>query len=354
MKNLLTNSDVTNHYQMYQLLFEHSPTAILMIRENKLQKVNPAGCDLWQVANEEALLNRPFQDLFSEASFDWINGLNTNFSKSCDLHIIRLNGEYVDVHISSIVFNDSIGKATYLMLTNITERKNYEAFRFENERQFRKLSHHIEEARENERTQIAQEIHDELGSTLTILKMDLYWITKKLSNSIPEECQDKAATILKYVDKAIKITRNLITDLRPTILDHLGLVAAIEWQIQKFREQHEIACTLKIPDDNIHVDSKMSIVAFRIIQESLNNIVKHSHATAVNIELQDVSNFIVVKIKDNGIGITKEKVNESERYGIQGMYERVNFCGGAISLFSEPDKGTIVFFKIPKLEIEGE
>ncbi len=332
-----------------QMLFERSPIATLMIRENQLELLNRAACQIWQVPDSKNMFHKPLEEFFSENLCHWIKQSEHDFSDIYQGEIYLLNHQFIEVRISAVEFEDSLGKVIYLLITDLTQSKDCEFRHLQKERRLRELSHHIEEIREKERTQIAQEIHDELGSMLTILKMDLYWLIKKLPTDIPKECKEKADTVLEYVNQAIKTTRNLITELRPSILEHLGLKAAIEWQINKFSEQsHQIVCTLHITDEEINLDSKSNITVFRIIQEALSNIIKHSKATVVSVDLRCKSNHtLVVKIKDNGVGMSKTEMNELNRYGIQGMYERVYFCGGEISLFSEPNKGTIILFKIP-------
>ncbi|MDD2865170.1 MAG: sensor histidine kinase [Methylococcales bacterium] len=330
----------------YQALFEKSPLAILIIRNSKIERANRASGTLWETSNIYNVQGKSIFELFHEESFEFVMPKCSKKEHfTTEGKIICTTNKTVDVLISNVTLQDNIGIVTYLTLQNISEQKRAVS---ENEKKFRFLSNHAEEIRENERTRIAQEIHDELGSTLTVLKMDLFWLAKQLQDTLPAKCASKMTTILEYVDKSIKTTRNLITDLRPSILDHLGLLAAIEWQVNKFKEQCDIICSLKLPKENPVLDSKCNTVVFRIVQESLNNIAKHAKATEVSISLISLKNSLLVKIIDNGIGMTKQQINATHHYGIQGMHERVNFCCGEIAIFSEEGKGTIIFFKIPK------
>lgn len=335
-----------NHYQA---LFEKSPLAILIIRNGKIEQANRESSTLWETTDIHQLQGKSIFELFHENSFSVVipKFFDSEYS-NIEGKIVCANNKIIEVLISSITFQDEVGMLTYLMLLNISEQKNYERTVAENEKKFRWLSNHTEEIRESERTRIAQEIHDELGSTLTVLKMDLFWLAKQLQGTIPATCASKMTTILEYVDKSIKTTRDLITDLRPSILDHLGLPAAIEWQVNKFEEQHDIICSLKLPNENPVLDPKCSTVVFRIVQESLNNIAKHAQASEVGVSLSNSENSLLVKIIDNGIGMTKQQINAAHHYGIQGMHERVHFCGGDIAIFSEKGNGTIIFLKIPK------
>ena len=209
------------------------------------------------------------------------------------------------------------------------------------ENELRKLSNHLELAQEEERTRIAREIHDELGSKLTALKMDLSWLTKKLTEQSPAY-QHKTTTMQQHIDDAIHTVQKIATDLRPSILDHLGLTAAIEWQIENFRQQTGLECHLNIPDQAIDIDEQRATAIFRIIQESLTNISRHAHANQVNLDIRFIDNKLSLSITDNGIGMTTLQMNNPEKFGIQGMHERARHFGGELSIDSSPGKGCTV------------
>ncbi len=218
------------------------------------------------------------------------------------------------------------------------------------ENALRKLSSHLELAREEERTWIAREIHDELGSKLTALKMGLSWLTEKLADQ-PSSYQHKTTTMHRHIDDAIHTVKKIATDLRPSILDHLGLSAAIEWQVENFKEQSGLECHLNLPDQNIKIDGQRATAVFRIIQESLTNISRHAHASRVNIDIRFIDNKLSLTIEDNGNGMTPLQMNNPQKFGIQGMHERARHFGGILSINSVPGAGCTVRLILPQYSI---
>lgn len=218
------------------------------------------------------------------------------------------------------------------------------------ENALRKLSSHLELAQEEERTRIAREIHDELGSKLAALKMDLSWLTEKLTKQ-PSSYQYKTTAMHQHIDDAIHTVQKIATDLRPSILDHLGLSAAIEWQVENFIQQSGLECHLSLPDQVIEIDEQRATAVFRIIQESLTNISRHAHADLVNLDIRFINNTLLLSIADNGNGMTALQMNNPEKFGIQGMHERARHFDGELSIDSCPGKGCTVRLTLPQHSI---
>jgi signal transduction histidine kinase len=215
--------------------------------------------------------------------------------------------------------------------------------------QLRNLAAHLQSAREEERTWIAREIHDELGQTLTALKMDLSVIEKKLAtNQGIETLPELVKADLQLVNSTINTVKRLCTELRPAILDHLGLGAAIEWQAREFQKRSGIECEVNIVPDDITVDGKHSIALFRIFQESLSNVLRHAKATKVKATLNDRGDSILFEIADNGVGITKEQMSKADSFGLLGMRERVQICNGEMRIAGSQNSGTTITVTIPK------
>lgn len=210
----------------------------------------------------------------------------------------------------------------------------------------RKLSSHLELAREEERARIAREIHDELGSLLTVLKMDLSWLNKQLPADWVK-CLAKTVNMTEQVDDAIQTVRKIITDLRPSILDHLGLLAAIEWHLEKICQQTQMKCLLTMPEHPIDIDDKHSMAVFRIMQEALTNIIRHSMATVVIIKISVSRNNLQMYILDNGCGMTQAQINKHDHYGIKGMHERARYFGGELKLDGRPGQGVLLSLSMP-------
>jgi PAS domain S-box-containing protein len=212
----------------------------------------------------------------------------------------------------------------------------------------RKLASHLLDVREEERASIAREIHDELGQQLTGLKMDISWITKKKGVLDEKELDQKTITILNLLDTTIKTVRRIATDLRPSILDDLGLVAAIEWQSQEFERRSGICTKFISSIEEFHHSSAIAIGLFRICQESLTNIARHAAASQICISLQEEENeYILLKIEDNGKGFEVRTIGEKKTLGLLGMKERTLMMGGEFRIGSEPGKGTTLFIKVP-------
>ncbi|MFC1550919.1 PAS domain S-box protein, partial [Candidatus Neomarinimicrobiota bacterium] len=219
----------------------------------------------------------------------------------------------------------------------------------ESHEQLHELSTHMENVREEERTSIAREIHDELGQAMTAIKMDLVWLAKTISDVHPNVIE-KTTSTLKIVDDAIKSIKRISTELRPGLLDDLGLSAAIEWQVGEFQSRTGIKCDLMFQPKEIITDQARSTVLFRIMQEALTNVARHSKATRVKIRLKDDHGLLQLTIIDNGIGITDKKIIDPKSYGLKGIQERVYPWRGSVTITGTKGKGTILIAIIPKNE----
>ncbi len=215
--------------------------------------------------------------------------------------------------------------------------------------QLRNLAAHLESAREEERTRIAREIHDELGQTLTALKMDLSVMDRKLgANQGIQTLGELVKADLQLVNEIIKTVKRLCTELRPSVLDNLGLGAAIEWQAEEYQKRSGIECEVNLVPDDITVDGKNAIALFRIFQESLNNVLRHAKATKVKVTLRDQGDSVMLEISDNGVGITREQPSKVDSFGLLGMRERVQICNGEMRIAGSQNGGTTITIIIPK------
>jgi two-component system sensor histidine kinase UhpB len=230
------------------------------------------------------------------------------------------------------------------IMTNITQTKLEEAEIKRSRAQLAELSAHIETVKEQERTRIAREIHDDLGGNLTAIKMSLALLTKRLP---PDSALIEKATYLdNVVDRTIEAVHRISGDLRPGILD-FGLVAAIEWQAQEFEKQLGITCEFSANQNDITLDVDPAAALFRIFQEALTNITKHAQATHVRVELIYSTQSIKMQITDNGRGIAAGDNMKPKSFGIRGMTERASALGGKLFVTSGPEGGCIVLVKVP-------
>jgi PAS domain S-box-containing protein len=229
---------------------------------------------------------------------------------------------------------------------DITIRKLAEEELKNSREQLRNLSAHLQSVREKERMYIAREIHDELGQTLTALKMDLVWLSNRLpGDQVP--LHDKMRSMIELVDKTGETVQRISAELRPGLLDDLGLAAAIEWQTEEFQKRTGIPCKVSLEPEDFVTKQDISTAIFRIFQETLTNIVRHAYASRVNVTLHDKDNEVTLEVSDNGRGITEEQVFHPQSLGILGIRERVNLLSGTVSIIGSPNKGTAVTVRIP-------
>lgn len=217
--------------------------------------------------------------------------------------------------------------------------------------QLRALSQRLEDAREEERTRIAQEIHDELGSTLSYLKLDL----AKLHDMAPPAGAREAggafrktiAAMLQLLDKTIETVQRLATEIRPGVLDDFGLAAGVEWLARDFQKRSGIACTFRSEIGDVEVEREPATALFRICQEALTNVVRHAHANRVAIRLAKTADQLLLEIKDNGKGVPEAKIAHSMSFGLVGMRERAIRLGGEFQIGGIPKKGTTITARVP-------
>jgi len=210
--------------------------------------------------------------------------------------------------------------------------------------QLRALTNHLHSVREEERTRIARQVHDELGQALTGLKLELSWLSGKLRGA--RGLQRKIKEMAGHIDETINTVRQIATDLRPGVLDSLGLVAAVEWQASEFQERTGIRCDVSIEITETMLDPNFTTVCFRIFQETLTNIIRHANATRVEVQLTQNEGFLILTVRDNGRGIAKREIN-AHSIGLIGMKERVAQVGGEIFFFGLPAQGTTVTMRVP-------
>ena len=238
---------------------------------------------------------------------------------------------------------EDLVNANSALREEIEERKLVEKALRDSREKLRKLSAHLQSARESERAAVAREIHDELGATLTAVKMDLHWFAKTIANGqVPQT--DK---LFERVDSAIETVKRIATELRPSILDHLGLWPALQWQLQEFELNFAIPCQIEPVPPGLILGSDVQTAVFRIFQEALTNIARHAHATHVRVFARSDRDCLLVTISDNGTGLPPGKIMEPEACGLQGMRERARTFGGEVRFEQTQGSGTSVLVRIP-------
>jgi len=258
------------------------------------------------------------------------------------------DGQQRSCIVTATPFCDNQGKLLGIVenFKDITDRKKTEeALQFSHE-QLRKVTSHLEIAREQERRAIAREIHDELGQSLAVLKMDVHWLLRHLPNK-NDAIHTKLLEMDTHLEHTVRTVQRLVAELRPCLLDDLGLSAAIEWLANKVHERLGITIDVVSKPEDIKLDDSCNITVFRIFQEALTNISRHSEASQVDVRLELKDDVVTMCVKDNGGGMTEEQMNSSNAFGLIGMRERTAHLNGELEITSEIGRGTAISLTIP-------
>jgi len=270
-----------------------------------------------------------------------------NKGYAVDYRIVLPNGSIRHIHDVVYPVADEAGQIIerYGVVMDVTERKRAEVELRRSVDQLRALAARVQDAREEERKRVAREIHDELGQALTSIKIDLSSLIHEFS---PEPQQLKRIeSISTIVDQTIKSVRRISTELRPGILDDLGLIAAVEWAAEEFEARTGTTCRLDLPQNDGAIDPDRAIAVFRILQETLTNVARHANATCVDVRLLIELGGVILEVHDNGRGATDEQLSAAESLGIRGMRERALLLGGELLIRGVPGQGTSIRVSIP-------
>lgn len=265
-------------------------------------------------------------------SFEWTHCDKDGNLIPCEIRLVRLPSE------NQVLIRGSI--------IDITERKSAENQIKQSYEQIRRLTEHLQNIREEERAHIAREIHDELGQQLTVLKMDASWLINELSAS-DDTVKEKIKDLLELLDSTVNTVRRISSELRPSLLDDMGLVPAMEWHLKEFGKRMNLKTKLTVSEQEPLFTDSIKTGLFRIFQESLTNVARHANAKKVEVDLKEEDGQIVLSIKDDGLGFEKEKAAGKKTLGILGMKERSFMMGGSYQINSIPGEGVLVVVSVP-------
>ncbi|RKZ00464.1 MAG: hypothetical protein DRQ13_00350, partial [Ignavibacteriae bacterium] len=367
----MEHGEVTSIMGIVRDVTEHKRTeeALQESEERYRNVVENAGEFIWQLDTKGnfVFFNKYAEQVSGQKSVDWQGKHYTPFVHPDDLarvnkleedtlagniieyetRIFNIKGKIVDLEIQAMpiyVEGEVIGTLNFGR--DITERKKAGERLRESRNQLRSLARRLQMIREEERATIAREIHDDLGQSLTALKIDITWMKQNLG-IVEEKRSAKIDVMLNLTNSTIKTVKRIATELRPGILDDLGLIPAIEWQAEEFRKRSDIQCNLQISVDEVIIEEDISIAVFRIFQESLTNIVRHSGATKIEVVINRKDDLLQMEVTDNGVGISEEQISSSRSLGLIGMNERVSVLKGKLTISRAAEGGTTVKVDIP-------
>ena len=346
-------AEVRLAYAELTQIFETSADGMRVVdRDFNMLRANETFCALAGMKKEEALGKKCYEvfrgPLCHTVGCPLTRIINGEDRVECDSEKVRDRGPKIPCIVTATPFRGPDGELIGIVedFKDISERKRTEEELRQSRRRLRELTSYLESTREKERTRIAREIHDELGQALTGLKMGLRWCIQRL----PENDKlliEKAKTLSELIDANVHLVQRISSDLRPGLLDDLGLSAAIEWQTDQFQNRTGLECDIISEPDDIVLDQTRSTAIFRIFQETLTNIARHANATKVEIMLKEEPTEIELEVCDNGRGITEREMSDRKSFGLMGIKERVHSLGGVLEISGVENQGTTVKVRIP-------
>ena len=342
---IMVNKAINKSEKKYRNYIDNAPDGVFVADETgKYLEVNKAICRITGYSKRE-LLKMSMSDILPE---ELHCGRMTEFVKA--IKSKHISPEVLFIHKEGSIRWWALeivmlSEARFLgFAKDITKRKMAEEELKNSLEQLHQLTNHTEKVRESERVAISRDLHDDLGQSLTAVKIDLGIINRQVIDMDVVLKVDKASAL---VSETIKTVQRITSELRPQIIDDLGLEAAIDWHTGEFAERTGVEVFLDL-DSEIPISADASLTLFRIMQESLTNIARHSKASRVEIRLKNVGDHVDFRIADNGIGIIESQIKLNNSFGIMGMKERAASLGGTLDICKSNDRGTIIKLILPK------
>jgi two-component system, NarL family, sensor histidine kinase UhpB len=266
----------------------------------------------------------------------------------------RQDGSYATVLDRGYIVRDSSGKPARLVggLSDVSEQRMAERALENSRQQLRALAARVQSSREEERARVAREIHDDLGQILTAIKMNLDWLERHIEEGGRDASLnpqlERVVESGEMIETAMQSVQRIAEDLRPAVLDHLGLSEALKEEVRRFQERSSVVCTLDLPGEELSTPAETAVVIFRIAQEALTNVARHAHAANVSISLTVKDGRLTMTIQDDGQGIQSEALTDSRSLGLLGMTERAVAVGGRVSVAPASPQGTRVTLELPE------
>lgn len=346
-----------NIHKLHNLLLHHAGQGIYGIGVNgEVTFINPAAQHMLGYSSAQVLGKKLHPIIHSRHA----NGCIYH-EADCPLHLTLADGKtrhivdevfwhldgsavYVD-YIAAALFDNGRIEGAVILFSDITELKKKQALLLKSEQRLRRLNHYQERLREQERSHIAREVHDELGQLLTALRMDTALLMLKYGKT-GHEFADDIVRMKSTIDSCIAAVRHVVSSLRPAALD-MGLLAAADWLLQQFKQRSGLQVVFKCPLTELKLDDARATAVFRVIQESLTNISRHAKASQVELDIEIVEGVLKVCIKDNGCGFDSALVRKKPGFGLMGIRERVMTFGGTARFDAILGQGTEVCIQLP-------
>ena len=342
----------------FRALFEGSPDAVVSVdMERRVMDINPAFEKMFGYSLEDIRGTDILDCHIPEGKEEEGRDINRRIAQGevVVTETVRRGADWREIPVllrGAPVMVEGQQVGILGMYRDISERKRAEQELTSSRQQLRELAAHLQAVREGERTSIARELHDEMGQMLTALKMDLSWLNKRLPRD-ETLLLDKIRAMVKLTDANIRAVKRISAQLRPGILDDLGLTAAIEWETEEFQKRTGIKCELSMDEELIVLEQDRSTAIFRIFQEALTNVSRHARANRVKASLREEAGGLVLRVVDDGKGITEKQASHPRSFGLIGMRERTLAMGGEMEIQGIPGEGTTLTVRLP-LRREGE
>jgi PAS domain S-box-containing protein len=345
--------------QRFRLLFEHNLVGIYRTTlAGEIVDCNHPFAAMLGYRSRRELFQHRAQDLYfapADRAVFLRKLRKSGMLMNSELRLRRKDGTPVYILENVLLGRDRRGARAIIEGTavDITERKQAEdALRQSAQRyrelaeSLRRLSQHLQTVRDEERARIARELHDELGQALTALNLDLHWLRDRLGDA-PAGTRARLASMSALVNTTLQAVHRICADLRPALLDELGLSAAIEWHARDFQARTGVPCTLSLPRSRLSLPANVATAVFRVCQEGLTNVTRHARATRVRITLSNRAGTLTLRVHDNGVGFAGESAAGANMHGLIGMRERAVRWGGHLDVRSRPGQGTTVTLRLP-------
>jgi PAS domain S-box-containing protein len=333
-------NDAVDKDKVLDYVFEHQ----------RMTKVNSAILTQFNASSPDELLGKTPAQFFAHdlqtAKARWRKFFDSGHYHS-ETDERRLDGSPMRIEGDYLIIYDEKGRVAghFGIQRDVTNRHLANEEVRASRQQLRALASRLQKVREEERTAIAREIHDELGQALTGLKLDISWVSHRIPRN--KQVLAQCVSMMERIDQTLTAVRRIATELRPSVLDQLGLEAAIEWQGQEFGTRTGIEVVMESSVKGSPIPDYLCSSAFRILQESLTNVARHAKATRVTIRLTQTQQLLTLEVIDDGIGLQPDRLEQTTSLGLIGMRERALACGGSIGITSAEGAGTTVLLLVP-------